>query len=116
MRKYNDWIADTFLANTLLELNSLNYGELPTERELTKKETSCRVDLPGYSRKDVEVSVFECDRMIQIVADNTERGRTVRKVSVPTYLDINNVEAAMENGLLELSFGTIKTSRKLEIK
>ncbi len=91
-----------------------------------KNEIIILIDLPGFSKRDVEIEVG--DSYIDIKAErkekkegkylNKERNESLyRHIEIPYKLDSNNARARMKNGVLEISIPIEKQKgKKIEIE
>lgn len=121
MRSEIDRIFDTFLGRRFGDAPSLFQGrvlDVTPSIDVSENEATIRIDaeLPGMKEEDVEVSLR--DGMLTIqgekkserdeTKDNvhlTERsfGRFQRSFRVPETIDMDSIEAKMENGVLHIT-------------
>jgi len=75
--------------------------------------------LPGFSKEDLNIEVN--GRILTISAEIDQKEETRWKQSfhkrytLPNSVDSDSVEAKMENGVLQLSFGKSKEAKKVTI-
>jgi len=97
----------------------------------TDKELIIEADLPGVEEKDIELEV-ENDKIIirgerklkeEIKKENyyhleSSYGSFSRIIGLPNYVDANQADAKMENGILEIKLPKVeeKKSKKIQIK
>ncbi|KAJ3232948.1 hypothetical protein HDU78_006791 [Chytriomyces hyalinus] len=67
------------------------------------------VDLPGYSKENLTLSVSEADKMILLVgSQDGEKDRRFKiKIALPSSADIRDIHAEMHNGVLRIDIGKI---------
>jgi len=75
--------------------------------------------LPGFSKKDLKIEVD--GRILSISAEIEEKEETKwrhsfhKRFTLPNSLDADSIEAKMENGILNLTFGKSKEVKKITI-
>lgn len=80
----------------------------------TDSQYTLSLELPGYSNKDVEVSVE--NYILSIKAENNSKGATSRKVSLWKGLDFDKISGKMENGILTVTLPKIEKEKPKKIK
>ena len=85
----------------------LKLNENDSQYELT-------LELPGYSNKDVEVSVE--DYVLTIKASNDKRGETLRKVSLWEGIDFEKVTGKIEDGVLTVKLPKVEKVKPKKIQ
>ncbi len=93
------------------------------------KNLFIEAELPGFDKKDIEMNIE--NRILTIKAkkeeekENKEKNYFKKEISsknyersfkLPDYLDIENVEANYQNGILKISFSKNKEMIKKQIK
>jgi len=86
-------------------------------------------DLPGFNKEDIEIWIEDGDLVIRAVrkeekeekAENYIRrerrfGEVYRKIAIPTEVDIDNIKATYNNGVLEIVLPKTEKARKKVIK
>ncbi|MGB9986286.1 Hsp20/alpha crystallin family protein [Salarchaeum japonicum] len=79
------------------------------------------VDLPGFEREELDVSVADgavvIDAEHEADAETGTRGRRVHeRLSLPADAEVDDVQATYRNGVLELAFGrTHESGRRIDI-
>ena len=86
-------------------------------------ETGYQLQLavPGYSKKDIEVKLI--DNVLYLKYDKPEKEESpwkfsfYKKFNIKNGLDIKNIEATMDNGILTIKFGKgAEYKKNIEIK
>ena len=75
--------------------------------------------LPGFSKEDLSIEVD--GRILSISAEIDEKEETRlrhsfhKRYTLPNSVNVDSIEAKMENGVLQLSFGKSKEATKVTI-
>jgi HSP20 family protein len=85
----------------------LKLNENDSQYELT-------IELPGYSNKDVEVSVE--DYVLTVKASNDKRGETLRRVSLWEGIDFEKVTGKIEDGVLTVKLPKVEKVKPKKIQ
>jgi HSP20 family protein len=103
----------------------------PMDAYRTERGTVVRVDAPGYSPEDINVSVQEGILTLsgsRSTEQQIEEGNWVRRertsstfersVALPKGVDVESIEASVDNGVLEVlvPHPTEQQPRKIEVK
>ena len=93
------------------------------ERE---NELEVIIDLPGFSKRDVELEIGEDYVKVKASREKKKEGKYVvsersysfyRVISLPYNVDVNNAKAKMKNGVLEIILPIKrKAGRKIKIE
>ncbi len=86
-------------------------------------------DLPGFNKEDIEIWIEDGDLVIKAVrkeekeekAENYIRkerkfGEVYRKVAIPVEVDVDNIKATYNNGVLEVVLPKTEKAKKKVIK
>jgi HSP20 family molecular chaperone IbpA len=88
------------------------------ESRLKLSETDCcyelSLQLPGYSSKEVEVSVK--DYVLRVEAKNEKFGETLREITLWDGIDFDKVSGKIENGILSVQLPKIENIKPKKIK
>jgi HSP20 family protein len=77
------------------------------------------VDIPGFSKKDIEVVIIENVLKIEAKNHNEDQKREYsRTITLPSKVETENVDGFYKNGVLTLEMPKIKEleGKKVEIK
>lgn len=91
----------------------LSYGSR-LKLDETNTEYSLVLELPGYSQKDLEVSVE--DHVLTVRAKNEKRGETKRALSLWEGIDFEKISGKLENGLLTVKLPKIEKIKPIQVK
>jgi HSP20 family protein len=80
----------------------------------TDSQYELSIEIPGYSQKDLEVSVS--DYILTIRAKNDLRGETKREISLWEGIDFDKVTGKLENGLLTVKLPKIEKIKPVKVK
>ena len=58
------------------------------------------IDLPGYEKSDIKIKII--NKILEIEADNKERGKYENKYTIPDKIDIAKVSSKYVNGVLSI--------------
>jgi HSP20 family protein len=104
-------------------------GEMPVEMYDDKDDLVVKVELPGITKQDLEVSL--ADNRLTISAEkkrSTEKtekgrylsevgyGRCVRTIELPAGIVSDKAKASLKNGLLEIRIPRTEEAKRREIK
>jgi len=95
------------------------FGTTRTRTTTTVDGKTYEMALPGFSKEDAKVEVE--GTILSIFAEIEESKETKwrhsfhKRFELPNNVDPEQVEAKMENGILSLSFGKSKESKKITI-
>jgi len=111
---------------------SFEMGGFSPRVDITEDDNNLFVhaELPGLSKDQVKVSVNE-ERLMTISGDKKKQekeegknyirnernfGSFTRSFSLPEYIDVENINAKFENGVLELSLKKIEPPKPKEVE
>ena len=90
--------------------------------EVYEKDNTIIIELkvPGFSKKDISIDVE--DNILHIIADSGNRDDhgfrsqiINKKVSLPNNVDMDNIEAKVKDGLLNIHIPRLNTKKKIKI-
>ncbi len=102
------------------EVDQLFAGYPNSKHQLfsTDKGWSARVDLPGYAKEDISLQ-FE-EQSLTLKAMNETRGLKTLKLALGDEVEISDISAKLEHGILEITLPRTETaeaeSKSIEIK
>jgi HSP20 family protein len=116
-------IEDWLLAESEL------FGKMPVEVKETEKELTVTAGLPGFTEKDIEITV-EPSRLVingkrEEKSESKKKGETVyselsdrvfRSIDLPADVDPEKVKATLTNGELEVTLPKKETGKKVVIE
>jgi len=86
-------------------------------------------DLPGFNKEDIEIWVEDGDLVIKAERKEEKEekevnylrrerrfGRVVRRISLPAEVDVENIKAKYNNGILEITIPKTEKAKKKVIK
>jgi HSP20 family molecular chaperone IbpA len=73
------------------------------------------LDLPGVKKNDVEVSIEDKSLLVNWVRSNTSHSKQISLYNSVSDLDLDSCEAALEDGVLTISFQVFKEKPKKKI-
>jgi len=113
------------------------FGRFPAATEIAMpvdvidEEDKIRVvaDLPGLNKEDIEIYIEDGDLVIRaerreekeekgknFIRQERRYGEVYRKISLPVEIDVENVKAKYNNGILEIELPKIATRERKIIK
>jgi len=105
-------LFDQFFQDDLFTPTPQAWTALPLSMWEDEQNVYAEVDLPGMTDKDIEVSIHGGDLLIESERkcerkqggyDSRTYGRFQQRVSLPTPVDADKVEAKLANGVLSLT-------------
>ncbi len=91
-----------------------------------EKELLIIIDLPGFSKKDVELEIGEDYVKVRASRERRKEGKYIvsersysfyRSISLPYKVDVDNAKAKMKNGVLEITLPIKrKAGKKIKIE
>ncbi len=86
-------------------------------------------DLPGFNKEDIEIWVEDGDLVIKAERKEEKEekevnylrrerrfGRVVRRIALPAEVDVENIKAKYNNGILEITIPKTEKAKKKVIK
>ena len=107
---YNDFFNDAF--DNLLTRS--NFKQLP-EYTVDNDELKMSFDVPGFSKKDLDISV---ENSVIYIKGKTDTREISKQYKVGTDWDLSNTDASVKNGILNISIPKLEERKKkvIEIK
>ena len=107
---YNDFFNDAF--DTLLTRS--NFKQLP-EYTVDNDELKMSFDVPGFSKKDLDISV---ENSVIYIKGKTDTREISKQYKVGADWDLPNTEANVQNGVLHICIPKVESKKKkfIEIK
>lgn len=126
-KNWKDW-SDNFLRLPSLSINTPGDQTFPTDIDETNEEYIISIDLPGFNKDDINVSLTNNDLSVKGKREsgNNEKRSIVRRgryhgefhktFSFEKDVDGSHIEARYENGILSITVPKTKSSRATDIK
>lgn len=120
LRKNKDWNTTPTMESFLSEFfgeNNLSLGHRFNENKVNFKEDDnsygIELALPGFKKEDINIelndSVISISSEVEKSDDNsTFKSSFEKSYFLPDDVDIDNIEASMENGVLSITINKIK--------
>jgi HSP20 family protein len=116
---YTTTLFDELLNQFNFESNlaAINFGT-PSVKH-TDEKTTFELALPGFEKKDINVEIES--RFLKITADVKDEDETTFKKSfskrykLGNNLDLENVKANMESGVLSITFGKAEPAKRVKV-
>ena len=117
---FESFFRDTFEAFApLFESNEVNRSEVPVEWFQDDAHYYARIDLPGFSREDLDLE-FESDivtfTMTEVADDSDEPRSFKRKIRVPEGVEGSGASAELKDGVLTLTLPKTPEKKPVSIK
>jgi len=90
------------------------YDFFPTNFFKKVSDNELTLSIPGYSKKDIEVSI--CERELTVKGEKENFEKVNSKYLLPKNADEDSVKAKVENGVLHIKFDSKEIKKDVKVE